>query len=212
MIKRLKTPIPLMILSILMVSFVPALATDCPDFIESGCDGGWAWFGLRHDGAVLAQGQTVTLECDSAVLSMEYMFRITGNPNGDVPSMVAGDEIHLALMDTEFNTYYTVTTAVPADVFTGWLAFDFPEGFIVPAGQYLFAAYTEVDRQCSFGFCYGGNDDTYEGGTRRVSSNGIEGPWPEYSNGNDVPFRLYLEEGTVDTVESAWGGVKGLYR
>jgi len=188
------------------------MADDCPELLEAGCGGGWAWFGLRHDGANIGQGQTVTLECDSAVLSVEFMFRVTGNPNGNVPSMVAGDEIHVALIDEEGYQLTTATTVLPADVFTDWLVFTFPEDFVVPAGMYKVVAYTTVERQCAFAFCYGEGADDYAGGQRIVSLDGINGPWGDFGDGNDVPFFLYLEPSTVDTEINAWGAVKGLYR
>ncbi len=202
----------LFILSIIVLGFTPALADECPEYLESGCDGGWAWFGLRHDGANVGQGQTVTLPCDTAVLSIDFMFHVTGNPNGGVPSMVSGDEIHVALMDVDSNIFHTATVALPADQYNDWITFSFPEGFIVPAGQYRFAVYTNVERQCNFAFCYGEGSDSYEGGSRSVSMNGIEGPWSEFGEGSDVPFQLYLEEGLVGTQIRTWDSVKGLYR
>ena len=75
----------------------------------SGCDGGWAWFGLRHDGANVGQGHTLTLPCDGAPVSVEFQFSITGNPNGGVPSMIAGDEIHVVYMDADENPITTAT-------------------------------------------------------------------------------------------------------
>ncbi len=212
MLKLVTARKSLFVLSILMLSIIPTLAMGCPEYLESGCDGGWAWFGLRHDGANLAQGQTVTLPCDTAVLSIDFMFRVTGNPNGGVPSLVAGDEIHVALLDAEFNIYQTATMALPADQLTDWITFSFPEGFVVPAGQYLFLAYTDVERQCSFAFCTGDEADSYEGGSRSGSTNGIAGPFPAFGEGNDVPFQLYLATDSVGTQVRAWDSIKGLYR
>ncbi len=90
--------------------------------------------------------------------------------------------------------------------------FTFPEGFVVPAGQYRLAAYTNVERTCSMGFCYGEDIDTYDGGARSLSGNGIDGPWSEDSEGNDIPFRLHLDEGSVDSQKESWGSIKGMYR
>ena len=127
MLKSLPLRILLCTLSIFLMSSIPVMADECPDLIEADCAGGTAWFGLRHDGANVAQGHTVTLPCDAEVLSIEFMFQVTGNPNGGVPSMVAGDEIHVALIDAEGNNLVTATSAVPADVFDGWIEFTYPE-------------------------------------------------------------------------------------
>ncbi len=75
-----------------------------------------------------------------------------------------------------------------------------------------FAAYTLVERNCAFAFCYGGDNDVYDGGGRVASLNGLEGPWFGFGEGDDAPFRLHLESGTVANDSRAWGSVKGLYR
>jgi hypothetical protein len=212
MLRSLPVRYPLFVLSILLLGSFFAVAQGCPDLLEADCGGGTAWFGLRHDGANIGQGQTVTLDCETAVLSVEFLFQVTGMPNGEVPSMIAGDEIHVVLMDADGNHLASATTAVPADVFTDWLEFSFPEDFVVPAGQYQLAAYTTVERQCAFAFCVGDGADDYDGGQRIVSLNGIDGPWFDFGTGHDVPFRLHLDSGSVANEVNAWGSVKGLYR
>jgi len=201
----------LIIPALLILGAFPALAQDCPDLIEADCGGGMAWFGLRGDGANVAQGHTVTLPCDAMVVSVEFIFRVTGNPNGGIPSMVAGDEIHVALVDGDGNLLTSTTSTVPADQFNDWITFTFPEGFVVPAGQYAVQAYTLVERNCAFAFCYDGDTDVYDGGGRVASYGGLEGPWFGF-NDTDAPFRLHLEEGSVTNDARSWGSVKGLYR
>lgn len=199
-----------LVLVALLLGSTAALADDCPEYLESTCGGGSAWFGLRHDGANIGQGQSVLLECNSAVASVEFSFMVTGSPNGGVESMVAGDEIHVALVDADDNLLVTATTALPANIFNAWLEFTFPPGFIVPAGQYKLLAYTNVPRQCSFAFCY--NSEGYADGQRQVSVNGIDGPWSGGSSGFDVPFQLYLEPGTVANEDLTWDSLKANYR
>ncbi len=211
MLKPLPLRILLCTLSIFLMSSIPVMADECPDLIEADCAGGTAWFGLRHDGANVGQGHKVTLPCDAEVLSIEFMFQVTGNPNGGVPSMVAGDEIHVALIDADGNNLITATTVVPADLFNGWLEFTFPEGMVVPAGLYQFSAYTTVERNCAFHFAVGEGADCYDGGNRVASLNGIEGPWFDYGV-TDAPFRLHLSSSTVASEMRAWDSVKGLYR
>ncbi len=211
MLKLLPPRILLLTLSIFLLSSIPVMAQDCPELIEADCAGGTAWFGLRHDGANVGQGQTATLICDSTVLGIDFMFQVTGNPNGGIPSMIAGDEIHVALIDADGNILATATNTVPADVFNGWLEFSFPAGMVVPAGLYQFSAYTTVERNCSFHFAYGDGSDCYDGGNRVTSLNGIDGPWFGSSN-NDVPFRLHLTSGSVANEMRAWDAVKGMYR
>jgi len=203
--------ISLLTLLIILTGSFSAMADDCPDLIEGQCSGGSAWFGLRYDGAVVSQGQTVTLVCDSAVLSAEFMFIVNGNSNVGVPSMVAGDEIHLALADSEGNHMVTATAVIPSDIFDGWLNFVFTENFVVPAGQYQLLAYTTVERQCGFRFAVGVGADCYEGGNRVASLNGINGPWFDFG-ANDTPFRLNILEDVLPNVSRTWDSIKGLYR
>lgn len=194
----------------MLMGALPAIA-QCPDLIEANCDGGTAWFGLRHDGAQVGQGQSFTMECNAEVLGAEFRFVVTGNPNGGIPSMVAGDDIHVILMDADENVLTSATTALPADIYDDWLAFDFPPGMVVPAGQYRVLAYTEVSRNCAFRFGYGEGADCYDGGTRWASLGGLEGPWFDMGPG-DVPFRVHLNDGQVGAELRSWDSVKGLYR
>ena len=62
----------LITLSITLMGALPVLADECPDLLEADCSGGTSWFGLRHDGANVGQGQTATLICDSAVLGVYF--------------------------------------------------------------------------------------------------------------------------------------------
>ncbi len=211
MLKPLSLRILLFTLSIFLMSSIPVMADECPDLIEADCAGGTAWFGLRHDDANVAQGQTATLPCEAEVLSIEFMFQVTGNPNGGVPSLVGGDEIHVALIDADGNNLVTATSAVPADIFDDWIEFTFPEGMVVPAGLYQFSAYTTVAGNCGFHFATGDDADCYDGGNRVASLNGLEGPWFDFG-ANDVPFRLHLSSSTVASEMRAWDSVKGLYR
>ncbi len=211
MLNSILLRISLLALSIVLIASFATSAQACPELIEADCMGGTAWFGLRHDGAVVGQGQTATLICDSAVLSVEFMFVVNGNPNVTIPSMVAGDEIHVALLDADGNLMTSASTALPTDIFDGWLEFVFPADFVVPAGLYQFAAYTTVERQCAMRFAYGDVTDCYDGGNRIASLNGLEGPWG-WSDGNDIPFRLHLSENLVAHENLAWGAIKGLYR
>lgn len=211
MLKSLPLRTALLTLTIILMGSFATMAHACPELIEAECAGGSAWFGLRHDGANIGQGHTVTLICDSAVISAEFMFIVGGNPNGGVPSMVAGDEIHVALLDADGNLMTTATTALPSDIFDDWLEFDFPGNVVVPAGQYKIVAYTTVEKQCSFRFAYGDGADCYDGGARIVSVNGLEGPWSD-GGVNDAPFRLHVMEGIVANESRVLGSVKGLYR
>lgn len=202
----------LIISSILLFASSPVLGQICPEYIESGCEGGFAHFGMRYDGANIGQGQSVTFPCDAAVDSVEFKFRVTGVDNLSYPSLVTGDEIHVALMDVTGNILSTAVTALPVDVFTDWLIFTFPAGLVVPAGEYRFLAYTTVPRNCSFVFCYGAGSDTYDGGQRYSSMGGLDSLWFPNGTGADVAFRLHVREGQVANETRSWGAVKGLYR
>jgi hypothetical protein len=193
-----------------LLLFTAGALAQCPDLIELDCGGGTAWFGLRHDGANVAQGQTVTLPCDGAILSAEFKFVITGNPNAGVPSLVAGDAIHVAVQDSDGLTIMMATATVPANVYSGWISFEFPEDMTVPAGVYLFAAYTTVEGQCSFAFCP--DEDLYPEGVRMASLNGIDGPWFDFVDGHDVPFRVYVNSDSVAAETRSLSSIKGLFR
>ena len=198
-----------MIFLVLALAIAPAALAQCPDLIELDCGGGSAWFGLRHDGANIGQGQTVTLECDAAILGVEFKFIVTGNPNGGVPSLVAGDEVHVAVVDADGLQIMMATSTIPADIFNDWLSFEFPEDMTVPAGVYLLAAYTTVPRQCGFWFCPG--EDLYPDGVRMVSLDGIDGEWFSFPDGHDVPFRVHLNSNGVAIDAVTWSGVKMLF-
>jgi hypothetical protein len=49
----------------LILLMASGVAWSCPDLIEVDCGGGSAWFGLRHDGANVAHGQSYLLDCSS---------------------------------------------------------------------------------------------------------------------------------------------------
>jgi hypothetical protein len=137
---------------------------------------------------------------------------VTGNPNGDVPSMVAGDEIHVVLADMDGNVLNTATSTVPANVYNDWITFDFPEGAVHPVGEYQLLAHTTVPRQCGMHFAVGATADCYDGGHRVASLNGLEGPWFDFGDDGDVPFRAYVTEGPLASDTQTWGSIKGLYR
>ena len=210
--KKLILPSYVLALCIIVIGSFATMAAACPEYQESGCGGGWSWFGLRHDNANIAQGQTVTLDCEAALVSVEFLFRFSGTPNNGVPSMVAGDDISVSVFDTDYNVLATVTVPAPADVFEEWIEFPFSADLIVPAGQYLIAAHTTAQGWSSMGFCYGEGSDTYEGGSRNGSVNGLEGPWGVFQEGDDIPFRLHLDESAVATEQIVWGSIKGMYR
>ncbi|MCP4291523.1 MAG: hypothetical protein GY780_06780 [bacterium] len=208
----LTTPMLILVLHILVFGTLSTTAVACPDYQESGCEGGWSWFGLRHDGANVAQGQSVTLHCDAALESIEFLFRFSGGMNNGVPSMVAGDEISVSVMDSDFNVFTTVTVLAPDDLFQEWIEFSFPAGLVVPAGQYIIAAHTTAQGWSSMGFCYGAGADTYEGGSRITSLGGLQGPWSPIQEGPDIPFRLHLSDSSVAAENVQWDSLKGMYR
>jgi hypothetical protein len=184
-----------------------APANECPELIAVDCGGGSAWFGLRGDGANIAQGQTVTLPCDTYLLAVEFKFVNTGNPNGNVPSMVTGDPIYVTVFDLDMNDYGTATGLMPFDVGEDWIMFDFGQ-LPLDAGLYLMAAWTDVPRQCNVRFCP--DQDPYPVGERYGSWDGYTGPWFPWYGIDDVPFRVYLDE-PVDAESATWSGVKATY-
>ena len=199
--------LPMLALVLTIVS--PVRSEPCPELISAECGEGSSWFGMRFDGANIAQGQTVLLPCEATVTSAEFYLMNRGVPNGSVPPMVAGDPIYVTVMDEDRNHLGTATANVPWDVGEGWITFVFDEVTLSP-GLYLFGAYTDVPRQMDFRFCLTG-DAPYPDGMRYVSVNGLAGPWGP-ANGNEVPFRVHLVTVPSATEASTWGTVKGLYR
>jgi hypothetical protein len=197
--------------TILLVAAVstPAGALPCPNLISTECTGGSAWFGLRWDGANVGQGQTVLLPCEAVLTSVEFYVINTGQPNGGVPPMLAGDPISVTVFDPAMVPIATATANMPMNVGEGWIPFIFDSVTLGP-GLYLFAAYTDVPRQASFRFCPTG--DSYPDGERFSSLGGLGGPWFPNSGTIDDPFRVHLLNGPVATQESTWGSVKALYR
>jgi hypothetical protein len=202
----MRVMIALLVFSSIMLTVVAA-AEGCPVLISAECEGGWAWFGLRHDDANVGQGQSATLPCNTYLLDVEFMFRNSGNPNGGVPALLTGDEIHVTVMDTDGNVYGDAVATMPWDVGEDWITFSFG-GIFLEAGFYHFAAWTDVPRQCSFAFCPG--QDPYPDGDRIASLDGLAGPWFDFDH--EVPFRIYLDNGPVSSETTTWSEVRSTYR
>jgi hypothetical protein len=190
--------------------FVGAASADCPELIEVDCGGGSAWFGLRHDGANIGQGQSFFLECNSLLLSVETIVRNNGLPNSGVPPMVAGDPIYCVIADLEWSVYASSVAAMPFDVGESWVSFDFNgDGIPLDAGTYLWLLYTDVPRQAAIIFCPGG--DSYPDGERYSSLDGLNGPWYPNSGTIDDPFRVWLMPITP-VEDETWGSVKAMFK
>ncbi len=195
----------------LLILSTLGIAWSCPPLIEVDCGGGSAWFGLRHDNANVAHGQTYLLECSSRVLSIEVQIINSGQPNGGVPPMVAGDPIFCAIADAGLAILGTSEASIPWDVGEGWVSFDFEAlDLELEAGSYYWLLYTDVPRQASVVFCPGA--DSYPDGGRYASLDGINGPWSPNDGVIDDPFRAHLLPLVTPVQNSIWGNVKALYR
>jgi hypothetical protein len=194
------------IAALLALAATSALA-DCPELIGTDCSGGYAWFGLRHDNANIGQGQSFLVECPSTLLGVEIVVRNTGNPNGGVPPMVAGDPIYLVIADMDFNTVATSEAVMPWDVGEDWVEFEFDDH--LEAGSYFWLAHTDVPRQASIAFCPDG--DNYADGQRYSSLDGLAGPWFPNGDGIDNPFWVHLLPDQTPAESETWSAVKALY-
>jgi hypothetical protein len=90
------------------------------------------------------------------------------------------------------------------------VSFDFNgDGIPLDAGTYLWLLYTDVPRQAAIIFCPGG--DSYPGGERYSSLDGLNGPWYPNAGTIDDPFRVWLMPITP-VEDETWGSVKAMFR
>jgi hypothetical protein len=197
-----------LIVLLVSIGVGPAIADDCPSLISAECGGSSAWFGLRWDGAIVSQGQTVLLPCNANLLGVEFKFVNDGQPGGSVPPMITGDPIFVTVLDLNMNEYVTAMAPMPFDVGNDWIMFEF-DNLELEAGLYLFAAWTDVPRHCSVPFCP--DQGPYPDGERYGSVDGLAGPWFPWYGSDDVPFRVYLDTGPVSTEAMTWAAVKSMY-
>ena len=195
-----------------------AVLADCPPLIQTGCAHGIrtgiVWFGLRHDGANIGVGQSVTFECPTRLLGVEFQFAVHGTGNNGVPPLLPGDEVQMSVLKLSGVVLMTVTATLTGPINGGvnapWIFFDFSEvEHRLDPGQYLLATHTDLPQQDGVSYC--NYDDDYAGGERRISHNGLAGPWfPEAAH--DLPFRIYREPYPVASSLITWSTVKATYR
>lgn len=196
---------PLLLLPLLCTLATPALA--CDDLAQNLAGSGSALFGLRHsDGAVLAHAQDFEVECESTLLDVEIFLRGYSDIF-DPPRLGIGDEVHVEIRTPDLlQVVATQTVALSHD--SGLMlpvSFDFSgQNVILGPGTHTFVAYTLEQKQGAIGF-----DETAAQTGRRVSSNGLDGPFNGL--GDSLRHTVNLDPGQTPTAPVAWGALKASF-
>lgn len=186
-----------------------AAAAECPQTIDNPCAynraEGYVWFGRRWDGSTISVGQTVRLDCPTRIIALELQFE-------QHVGLFEGDPIRVAVMSADASVRYAEIVQ-PMPAFGTWpsVLFDFgAECPLLEPGDYLLGATTEVPRAGGLAYCRVG--DSYPGGERKMSGNGLAGPWHGATEALDLRFHLYLEASPVSVEKISWGRLRALYR
>jgi hypothetical protein len=186
-----------------------ATARDCPLTIDNPCfydrAEGYVWFGRHWDGSTISVGQTVHLDCPTRIIGLELQFQ-------KFVGLLEGDPIRIGIMSEDATVRYAEVVC-PMPAFEDWASAYFEIGAACPQlepGEYLVGATTDVPRHGGLAYCRIG--DSYPYGERRVSGNGLAGPWSAAQDPLDLRFHLYLEAPPVAVETVDWGRLRALYR
>lgn len=193
---------PLLLLPLLCLLAPPVLA--CDDVVQNLAGSGSALFGLRHsDGAVLAHAQDFEVECESTLQDVEILLRGYADTI-DPPRLGTGDEVTVEIRTPDLlQIVASVTRELSHD--TGLLLpviFDFSDQDVtLGPGTHTFVAYTLEQKQGAIGF-----DETAAQTGRRVSNNGLDGPFNGI--GDSLRHTVNLDPGQTPTRGASWGTLK----
>ncbi len=197
------------IVCLLMISLllVQASATPpCPTGIENLSTDGSSVFGLRWDGVRLNMGQSITLICDSRMLTVacRIIAAETGENNG-VPYVNPGDELHVDVMNSDNVIVGTASGTIIHTTGFDWVTVDFSaQDLRLPIGDYLLAVYLTVDKISSINYS---PTDVIDG--QRFLYDFTSWGTPMSS---DLSIQATWEDVTVASEKADWGQVKSLYR
>lgn len=195
-----------LLLTTLLAALPAAALAQCSTGLTNDAVEGSAVFGLRWDGLRLSNGQSVTLDCDSRLTSASFRISSnTGTHGMGVPYFGQGDEMHVDLVDHELNVLLTGTAVIAHESGLDWVTVDFStQSTVIPAGEYLLAAYMTVDKIGSIGTTSDlvpGNRHWYEPGEN----------WGNASSG-DVNVIAVWEEALVPAETRSFSQVKASFR
>ena len=206
MITRLKNP-ALASTLLIVIALVPSLVqAQCTTGVDNQAADGSAVFGLRWDGVRMNCGQSITLACDSRLLSAG--FRMQSAPGGEyngVPYVNMGDLLSVDIVDQAFNIVATGTAAVGNTTGLDWVTVDFiGQNVNLPAGDYLIGAYITVDKISSISYS---PTDVIDGQRHWYQA----GSWGN-ATGGDAVIQATWEEHLVAADTADWGQIKSMYR
>ena len=206
MITRLKIPALLSTL-LIVIALVPSLVqAQCSTSVDNQAADGTAVFGLRWDGVRINCGQSITLACDSRLLSAG--FRMQSAPSGEyngVPYVNMGDLLSVDIVDQSFNIVATGTAAVSHSTGFDWVTVDFTtQNVNLPAGDYLIGAYITADKISFINYT---PTDVIDGQRHWYAP----GSWGN-ATGGDAVIQATWEEHLVATDTADWGEIKSMYR
>ncbi|MBT3317661.1 hypothetical protein HN388_06725 [bacterium] len=168
---------------------------------------GFGWFGYRHDGVRLQQGQTFTVDCLSELQSVAFQIRVSeGGSTGGVPHLQAGDPVLCAIFTTEGEVVADVFGELIHSDGTGWITFDFTiDQTILEVGEYFAAMKTFEDKMASIAFDGIDNGPGYK--VVQYDSN----PWIHELTA-DVNHEIVMTQDFVSNEDAGWGKIKSMFR
>jgi len=195
-----------LLLITLLAAAPAAVLAQCSTGVSNDAVEGSAVFGLRWDGVRLSNGQSVILDCDSRLQSASFKISAnTGTHGMGVPYLGQGDEVHIDLVDHDMNVLLTGVAVISHEAGLDWVTADFTAASpLIPAGEYLLAAYVTVDKIGSIGF----TEDHIPGSRHWYD------PGQSWGGGNsgDVNVIAVWEESQVPAERRSFGEVKASYR
>ncbi len=194
-------------LALFMVTGSLNASADCltGSMIDS-CTGG-AWFGLRHDGVRLQQGQTFTVDCLSELQSVAFQLNVTeGGSSSGVPHLQAGDPVMCAIFTTDGFIVASVFSELIHSNGTDWITFDFTiDQTILEIGEYFAAMKTFEDKKGSFVF----NSSDHGPGYKVTQYD--SGDWA-HSPSSDGNHEIVMTDDFVGNEDASWGEIKSMFR
>jgi len=197
-----------LLLALLLIALPAAALAQCSTGVTNDVASGGAVFGLRWDGLRLSAGQSITLDCDSRVLTASFLLQtdLGDHPLG-VPYLNMGDTLFVDLVDQALDVRTTGIGVVQHETGMGWVTAEFAgTDANVPAGEYLLGARVTVDKVSTVGT----TDDLVDGIRYFYVPGGTT--WGTPSSTSDCNVTATWEEHTVAAERMSFGAVKAGYR
>ncbi|HPF36772.1 MAG TPA: hypothetical protein P5571_10990 [Candidatus Krumholzibacteria bacterium] len=196
-----------LLLALLTLALPAAALAQCSTGVTNDTAAGGAVFGLRWDGLRLAAGQSISLDCDSRLLTAAFLLRADpGVHSMGVPYLNMGDTLYVDLVDEAMNVLTVGMGVVEHETDMGWVTAEFAgPGANVPAGTYLLGARIAVDKISTVGT----TEDLIDG-MRHFYNPGSD--WGTGISSGDCNLVATWEEHIVAAERWSLGAVKAGYR